>query len=475
MMKRTLLISTDRSSFRGALWGAYDLELPLNTAYVSSYLELHGIGSDIIDLQLEKDVSGAIAQIDCSQTAVVGLNANLGGTYNMYDVAAAIKKKYPDIPVACFGLSTVLKEKILEESENVDYVVFGEEEETFRELAAALIDGRDTSGIKGTSSRRDNGEIICNLPRGFIRDLDAMPFPGRHLFDVGRYFPSPGKYMLMPQFTMISSRGCNGACLFCPRLYGRGIRYRSPANIAEEIDMLEKDFGAREIYFLDDTFTADRDRTMEIADMLSGRKKRIAFRIASRVDKVDRKMLKALKAAGLYSIGFGIESGVDEILKFNRKGITTEQVKAAVSWSREAGLETRGFFMLNLPGDTQKTTRETIRFIRELKLDLVNVQIAYPWPGSELRKYVLKNCDVSHDVINDWTACEGDRVTFTQNDMTPEFIFESYNSIIKEFYLNPRFILRWLSRIRNYHDFKYAFLQFLSLAGRMVAGVKNIK
>ena len=129
--------------------------------------------------------------------------------------------------------------------------------------------------------------------------------------------------------------------------------------------------------------------------------------------------------------------------------------------------------MLNLPGDTRTSTERTIRFIKELKLDLVNVQITYPWPHTPLWDHVTRHYQVVSSKLEDWRSCAGSTVTFTQSDLTIEYIETAYGRIIREFYLNPRFILRWLTRLRSYHDLKYSFLQFISLCSRFALGSRR--
>jgi len=471
--KKALLISAERSTFQGALWGAHDRELPLNVAYLAAFLESEGFGADALDLQLQLDADAALRGMNFSRYFIFGLSANLSGAYAAYRTADLLKKLAPGIPIALFGAASVLKSIALNECESIDYVILNEEETTFRELAARTASGGDVSDVRGLAHRRGNNPIE-NPQREYLRDLDSLPFPARHKFDVKQYFPSPGKYKLMPQFTMLSSRGCNGDCLFCPRLTGKGMRFRSAGNIMDEIDLLICDYRAREIFFVDDTFTADRERVMAFAELAAGRK--IAFRVASRVDMVDEEMLAALKRAGLYSIGYGIESGADEILKINRKGVNTQQIRKAVETTKKLGLEARGFFMLNMAGDTRETTEKTIAFMASLPLDLVNVQITYPWPNSAMRQYVAdKGLAINNEKWNDWTRCRGDEAVFTQNDLDADYLVETYKRVVRNFYMNPRFILKWLSRIRTYHDFKYAFLQFLALAKSVVGGRAGAK
>lgn len=465
--KKVLLVSTGHPFFKGALWGAYDVEFPLNVASIAAFLEKNGVPVDVVDMQVIVEPLERLKGMDFGEYCLVGLSSNLGNAYNAYKVASLIKSKSPDVPVFGFGGFAILKDIMLRECGEIDFVVYGEDEHTALELARCVSGGGGLSAVKGLIHRAGGG-ISVNPPREFEKNPDVFPFLARHKFDMNKYRTTPGKYLVMPQHLMLSSRGCNRGCFFCPQLGGRGIRYRSPANIVAEIDELQGKYGAKEIYFLDDTFTADRDRVLEFADRMKKRGRGIYLRAASRIDTVDDEVLSRLKAVGLYSIGYGIESGDDGVLKFNRKGITVAQVRDAVAMTKKAGIETRGFFMLNLPGDTVETTERTVGFIRELDLDLINIQITYPWPNTEMRAFIKANYAIDEALWDNWECSDGDDVLFTQSDLTAEYLKATYKRVIRGQYINPRFIYNWAKRLRTFDDWKYSFLQFASLFKRTV-------
>jgi len=467
-MGKVLLLSVGNSFFKGALWGGYDLELPLNAAYVAAFLESRGLEVDVVDLQTLADPGAHLATLDLSAYCAAVLNSTLSNTFDAYAVALGVKARRPGLPVAAMGVFTVLRETLLAQCPALDFVIVGEEEHTAHELCAALSDGADCGGIAGLLLRAGEG-VLATPPRPYEKDLDSLPFPARHMFPLERYYPSPGKYARLPQFSMLSSRGCKWGCFFCSNLRGKEMRLRSPENMVAEIDELQERYGAREIAFVDDTFTADRDRALKFCELMARRNKPpMAFRIAARVDTVDFELLSRLKEVGLYSVGYGLESGSDRILEFNKKGFTTATARKAVEMTRMLGLDIRGYFMVNLPGDTRQTTEETVAYIRELELDLVNVQIAYPWPGTAMREFVRANYHVVEDIWERWDLCDGDDISFLQPDLPREYIQDTYKRIIREQYMNTLFVLKWLGHLKSWHDFKYSFLQAASLFKRTV-------
>lgn len=464
---KLLLLSVGRPFFKGAIWGSHGFEFPINLGYTAAFLKKNNVELDVLDLQVEGSPLGRLKKIDLRQYYGVGFNAGLASTYAVYSLAQYIKSQNSKLKVFSFGIHTVLKDIILKECPSIDYVVYGESEHSVLDLVRAISTRQSLEGIKGVIYR-NKAVIAENPPREYEENPDIFPYPARELFNMKKYVPSPGKHLVTPQMSVLTSRGCNWNCFFCSRLRGGKIRFRSPENIVCEIEELISKFGANEISFIDDTFTADKDRIWKFIALMKKIKK-VHLRACSRVDTVDEEILKGLKDIGLYSIGYGIESGSDKILSFNRKDITKDRIRKTIRMTKKIGLETRGFFMLNLPCDTIETTDETVRFIKELEMDLVNVQITYPWPFTPMRDYVLRNYQINKELWNNWEACEGDDVIFIQPGLPEKYIKETYNKIIRAQYLNVKFIVKWLKRIKSVGDLYSSALQCLhliTLAGR---------
>jgi len=240
---------------------------------------------------------------------------------------------------------------------------------------------RDLKRIKGLVWR-DGGEIVVNPDRPFIRNLDVLPLPRHDLLPLERY-RAPlvrGNYAFV-----VTSRGCPGNCRFCIKhvSYGRSVRFRSPENILAELELLDG-LGVHDVHMYADLFTVSREQVVGLCELILERGLRLRWTCNSRVDFVDSEMLCLMRRAGCWMISWGIESGSEEVLRRARKGITLEQVEQALRWSREAGIRNWGYFIIGLPGETEETIKETIRFSKRLPLDLALFHIAAPYPGSPL-------------------------------------------------------------------------------------------
>ena len=245
------------------------------------------------------------------------------------------------------------------------------------------VDPRDRSSkleqIKGLVWRRGD-EILVNADRPFIRNLDDLPLPRHDLLPLDDY---RAPLVRGPYSFVVTSRGCPANCRFCIKhvSYGRSVRFRSPENIAEELERLVE-LGVRSVNMYADLFTVSREQVMGLCELMTERGIQLRWTCNSRVDFVDPEMLQLMRQAGCWMISWGIESGSEDILRRCRKGIKPDQVERALSWAKDAGILNWGYFIIGLPGETEETIRETIRFSKKLPLDLVLFHIAAPHPGS---------------------------------------------------------------------------------------------
>ena len=263
----------------------------------------------------------------------------------------------------------------------IDFVIFGEGEETFVELLSALEtpEGVCHGSIPGLGSKKNN-QIMLGPPRPPISDLDALPFPQRENL-VWSEEILPGFYQ-----SLITQRGCPYSCIFCatPKNNIRKSRTRSPKNVLKEIEKLYSRHKIEYLFFNDPVFTLNKDRTLELCDLLADRDPVIPFSCQTRTDRLDFELLSHLKNAGCNHILFGIESGCDESLKKINKGTTTRAIKEIVKQVKSFGIGVSGFFIIGFPWETRKQMQRTADFACELKLNSINLFSATPLPGTPL-------------------------------------------------------------------------------------------
>lgn len=304
-------------------------------------------------------------------------------------LASLVKRAAPGCFTVAGGVhASALPEAVLGEAPEFDAVARGEGEHTMLELASLLEDGPASpsalAGVRGIAIRAGDG-VAHSPPRPWIRDLDSLPFPARSLANFDAYVPHAHNRRGRRATTAISSRGCPHRCVFCAShvVLGRLFRAHSPEYVVEELTDLTRTFGVDEVIFNDDTFTADRNRALKICDLIRARGLRISWFCFARVDTVSRELLRAMRDAGCYSVGFGVESGDPGILRSIRKNTTVDQARQAVAWCDELGLKSQCFFVFGCPGETPETAERTIRLALELSPALAFFNMMVPYPGTE--------------------------------------------------------------------------------------------
>jgi radical SAM superfamily enzyme YgiQ (UPF0313 family) len=175
-------------------------------------------------------------------------------------------------------------------------------------------------------------------------------------------------------------------------MWDRKVRYRSPDNIVSEIKEVIQNYGVTHFRFQDDTIVASKKWITELCEKIKPLK--ITWRGTTRVDHSQKDILQLMKDAGCYEIAYGIETLDDKVLKMNNKQITNKEIHEAISNARLAGLKTRLFFMIGLPGQDIHIADDIINFIEECKPEAVNLSTFVPLPGSDIynhpEKYGIK-------------------------------------------------------------------------------------
>jgi radical SAM superfamily enzyme YgiQ (UPF0313 family) len=243
-------------------------------------------------------------------------------------------------------------------------------------------------GIKGLAWRKGD-EIVVNLPRPFIQELDDMPMPMHELLPLKTYRMP----MIKGPFTFIvTSRGCPAGCTYCIKhvSYQYSARLRSPDLIMAELWTLKK-LGIHNIHMYADLFTVNRDQVVELCERMIAEDINIKWTCNSRVDYVDEEMLQTMAKAGCWYISWGLESANAEILRNIRKGTNPEKMIRALTWSKKAGIRNWGYFIIGLPGETEESIQETIALSKKLPLDIALFHIAAPYPGTPFFFEVVEN------------------------------------------------------------------------------------
>jgi anaerobic magnesium-protoporphyrin IX monomethyl ester cyclase len=276
-----------------------------------------------------------------------------------------------------------------------DVVVRGEGESTVLELLQVYSSGGDYSPVAGITylkkfdkDGKEKSETLTNPDRPFIKDLDRLNFPARHLLPNRNYIQFGKKQYGYSITTVMSTRGCPYDCEFCSNvIFGGSYRERSARNVVDEIEQVLS-VGYDRISFADDVFTMRQKRVLEVCAEIAQRGLQFNWEYLARVDSIDAATFVEMYRAGCRRVYFGIESGDDTVLKLMNKKISANEARQAVLAAHQAGLEVGAFFILFYPGETNQTVLNTLHFATSLPLDYLGLTMPYPLPGTALYERV---------------------------------------------------------------------------------------
>jgi len=365
---------------------------PIGLGYLASYLEIAGHTVKII---LSSELEFTLKNFN---PEIIGFSSVTRQIYNTLETIKKVKLFNPDVLTIIGGPHPTVKSKeILAENKEVDVVVRGEGELTIVELADKFEKKINFSDIKGITYR-SNGKIVENINRPFIEELDSLPFPAYHLLTMTKYKNktkkiNPRSMQYSNRGSIFTSRGCPYSCAFCASraLWGKKLRSRSPENIVEELKLLKYKYNLKYISFLDDTFTMNKKKVVDLCHLIRKEKLDIFWGCGTRVDRFDKEIALAIKKAGCEMIGFGIESGVQSTLDFLKKGFSPDDSIRAVKNAKDVDLKVWGNFIICVPGETKKDINQTIKFAKKLELNQTVFSPLFPFPGTDIYEYAEKN------------------------------------------------------------------------------------
>lgn len=428
---------------------------PLGLLYIAAYMERNTAHTvQVADAQVEAlDYPALEERIRLARPDVVGLTAMSLTLLDVMMTVAVVRRAAPEARVVLGGPHVHLYPEETIRLPGVDYLVLGEGEYTFSRLVDALSGpAAALHGIPGIVFREDGRVIMTGAP-GVIDDLDALPFPARHLVPYRRYSSILAAGSCAT--TIFTSRGCPYQCAFCDRPHmGTRFRARSPGNVVDELAVCHQ-MGIRDFLFYDDTFAVRQDRAMAIGRLIRERGLDIRFDIRTRVDTVSDELLATLARAGCQAIHYGVESGSPRILETLNKRIDLGMAEEVFRMTRRHGMSTLAYFMIGNPGETQDDIEMTFEVIRRLAPDYLHLTILTPFPGTQVYRMALETGVIPHDVWREfarqpvagfvpphWDAC------FSREELE-RLLARGYRG----FYLRPRYVLRRLARLHSWSGF----------------------
>ncbi|MGD9015529.1 MAG: radical SAM protein [Candidatus Omnitrophota bacterium] len=410
---------------------------PIDLLYMAATLEQVGVKCKIKDYPIEKQGWGAlkrdIAELQPGFVFISTTTPSFNQDMRVCDIIKNFDSRI--LTIAKGPHLSVLDDEVMKKYRNLDIAIRGECELSAQEI----VTNHDLYKVRGITFR--DGRVIARTEnRLFLEDLDSLPFPARHLLNNRLYIrPDTGQ----PQTTIITNRGCNRECIYCLAKIASGtkLRFRSPENIIDEIKECIDKYNINNFLLRGESFTIDKQWAIEVCRQIISQGLRINWCCSSSVDTIDEELLKWMKKSGCWLIGFGIESGSQEMLNRMKKFTTLEQAREAVRLCKKIKIKTSLYFLLGLPWETEETFELNRKFALELDGDFILVIFPYPFPGTEYFNIVQCSGLLKQ---GSFPADSYAQPVVSTRQLSIKRLLVMKRRLLMNFYIRPKYIIRTL-------------------------------
>jgi radical SAM superfamily enzyme YgiQ (UPF0313 family) len=423
---------------------------PLWLGAATGWLEKNSHEVKLLDCPVEGISTQDIAKIlEEWGPGLVVFDSVTASRSNDFEVAKELRKHSDALFVFVGTAPSAMPEETLNDCAAIDVVCRSE----FDKQLLNLANEKPLKEIKGISYRDSNGKIVHNPAEELLtgKELDEFPFMAeiykKHLNVRNYFYPS----VLYPEVTIVTGRGCPHYCTFCvlPQVMnGHSYRARSAENVFAELKWIKENLPeVKDVMFEDDTFTADRERTKKVCQMIVESGLQINWTVNARAD-LDLDTMQWMKKAGCRLMCVGFESADQQILNNIRKGTVVPKIKQFMKDSKKAGLLVHGCFMMGNRGETRESIRKTVEMAIEMDPDTVQFFPIMVYPGTEAYEYARQQGHLTTNDFRQWLLADGthNSIVSTPELSNEELVRECDRARVK-FYSRPKFFLRKLGQV----------------------------
>lgn len=449
---------------------------PLGLMYIASYVRRKRNDEvKIIDTRLYKEplkiVNDNVLKF---KPDIVGVSALTFEASSMYQIAHVIKQ-LENIPVVVGGpYPTSIPREIIN-NKDIDIVVVGEGEYTFKEIIDAVETGNTLDAIDGIVYK-DQGMIKVNKPRALIDNVDLLPFPAWDLAELSKYenIYSTNGIRFRPYMVFLTSRGCPFHCSYCHSIMGKRFRARSAENVLAEMEILIKTYHIYDFIFQDDIPNYDKDRIKAIFMGIIDRhwQVHLYFTNGMRSDMLDEELIYLMKKAGTSEIAIAVETASPRLQKMVKKNLNLDKVKKMIDICVDSGMFVLGLFMLGFPTETEEELKATIDFACQSRLHEALFFLVTPFEDTELYQQIKALGRVPVNLRPE--DYDYHAMPYNLSNIPDKRLHRLYTMAWIKFYFNPIRIIRILRTRMVLRDLPYLFIlvikdMFMGLGNKAVA------
>ena len=358
---------------------------PLGILYVSAYLERKGFSNEVFDTTFSSMQEFQKYLLEFKPD-VVAIYVNLMTKINVLDIIKFVKSNLNQTKIILGGPEIRYNANDFLNF-GADYLVIGEGEETAFELIKAVDENRfdNIKSIAGLGFKNENKEIIFTSEREKLKEVDSLPFPSRYKINLKLYLDAWKERHGENAISISTMRGCPYTCKWCSRaVYGLSYRRRSPQNVCDELELIQKEYNPDTLWFVDDVFTISHKWLNEFTEALKEKKLKIKYECITRADRLNEEVIKTLKDSGCFRVWIGAESGSQKVIDLMDRRVDVKQVREMIKLAQRYGIQAGTFIMVGYPGETEDDIEETIKHLKESNPEYFTITVAYPIKGTEL-------------------------------------------------------------------------------------------
>jgi len=437
---------------------------PIDVLWVSGYLRAHGFDNVFHDANNSRETLDDVRRLFARlEPDIVFVSTSTCTIYQDMEVLQIAKAVNPSCLTVGLGTHIMaLTDETMAEHPELDVAVYSNE---WEQVALSIAENREDLGsARGIVFRDGDGKLSRTDPHPLLEHYDDLGFPAHDQLDQSLYRDPTMKRS--PKTMVQFSRACIAKCNFCcqPAFFGNVMK-RSVPHIIEELEWVQR-LGFREVFLNDATFTFDHEWNMEIFDEILSRSIDLAWFCTTRAHCLSPELLRMMKRAGCHTIGIGMESADDQVLKNIRKGVRREQVRESVAMVREAGMDALLFCVVGFPGETKESMAETISFLKTVDASFITLGIAVPAPGTDFYRHMDSSGYLHH---KKWELYDPIRKpVYSYPELSGDQIHDAAASGLRQFYLRPSYIWDRMRTVRSPSDIVKYSSNFLGFVKRYV-------
>jgi anaerobic magnesium-protoporphyrin IX monomethyl ester cyclase len=447
---------------------------PLGLLCIDAYLRQAGYEVLFLHPNLEGDVilsnDEMLRRVVTFSPDVVAFSAMTNQVPESHDLACRIKAELPSIPIVVGGDHFSGYPYDLLNYESFDLAVAGEGESCIEWVMKNLGKIWQAETVPSGIYWKERGQLKGAGRALRIADINSLPCASRYagLLKWSRVGPLmwPPKSKQTGMVSVCMSRGCPYACSYCDarEVWGKGVNWREPAALVEELRNVRDTFGVNTAFFVDLTFNSDRDKVFEVCQALRNANLGVSWYVLLRPGnpndriKVDRSMLEILKEAGCVKVGFGAETLSPSIGKSLRRASINDYLIDLMRWTDELGLLSKVFFIIGHPSETHDYYRNLSAYLERLRADEVRMSFLTPFPGTGLW-HTYKDLLPKAVRYEDYTTF---RPILPHPQLSSKDLQDLRHQLLAKYYFSPQYYQRVAAKVKNHSYLDQSFSEFFA-------------